>query len=108
VALGYETHSVAIEDWDFWAFQTDDPLVTYWVHVDGNGPFSEEVFRRFDVGKVPPMARWADRDFRIRAYVVWPAPDVGEPMYITVKRRWWSWSGRLAYSKTSFSAKGAG
>jgi len=107
VALGYEIHSIAIEDWDFWAFQTDDPLVTYWVYVDWNSPFSLEVRRRFDVGNVPPMSQWVDQAFNIRAYVVWPAPDFGEPMYVTVKRRWWSWRGALAYSKTSFSANGA-
>jgi hypothetical protein len=99
VALGYEIHPTAIADWDFWAFQGPDPSVTYWVYEEGAFAFSEEVRRRFSIGEIPAMKEWADREYCIRARVVWPAADVGEPMYVTVKRHWWSWHGRLSYAK---------
>lgn len=98
VAIGYEIHSIAIADWDFWAFQTAEPDVTYWIYTDLASPFSAEVRRRFRVADAPPMKDWVDQDFCIRAYVVWPSEDVGGPLYLTVKRHWWSWKGRLSYA----------
>src|SRR6185436_17614268 len=91
VAVGYEIHSIAIADWDFWAFQTIEPGVTYWVYADlwASG-FSKEVRRRFTVAEIPPMKEWMDQDFCIRAYVVWPSEDAGQALYATVKRHWWS------------------
>ena len=100
IAVGYEIHPIAIADWDFWAFQTTEHAKTYWVHADpwANG-FSNEVRRRFTVADIPPMKEWIDEDFCIRAYVVWPFEDLGQALYVTVKRHWWSWSQRLAYAK---------
>jgi len=105
VAVGYEIHSIAIADWDFWAFQTIEPGVTYWVYADlwASG-FSKEVRRRFTVAEIPPMKEWMDQDFCIRAYVVWPSEDAGQALYATVKRHWWSWHQRLAYAKELRSA----
>ena len=104
VAMGYEIHPVAVADWDFWAFQTIDPQISYWVYCDLASAFSEEVRRRFAVGEVPAMQRWSDSKFCIRAYVVWPAEETGEPMYLTVKPHWWSWRGRLTYAKVLVGA----
>ena len=98
VALGYEIHPIAIADWDFWAFQTIEPVMTYWVYAHSwESGFSKEVCRRFAIPDIPPMNEWMDRDFGVRAYVVWPFEDAGQALYITVKRHWWSWRGRLAY-----------
>ena len=102
VALGYEIHSWGPVDWDFWAFQTREPETTYWVYVNNiaeSDPFNRAVYERFGSPRVPPMKDWADRELCVRAYVVWPEVDMGEPMYITVKRHWWSFSGRLAYAR---------
>jgi hypothetical protein len=98
VAWGYELSPYAIADWDFWAFQTEDPSVTYWIYVEPNSPISDEIHRRFEVGDAPAMGEWADRDMSIRACVVWPPAELGRPLYQTVKRHWWSWSGKLVYA----------
>jgi hypothetical protein len=98
VAVGYEIHPIAIADWEFWAFQTEEPDVTYWAYAEPNSPFSDEVRRRFGIGDAPPMADWDDREFCVRAYVLWPEQDAGGPMYVTVKRHWWSWTAKLAYA----------
>jgi hypothetical protein len=99
VAWGYEIHPIVIADWDFWAFQTVDPTITFWVPTTSDAPFAAEVRRKYAVLEIPPMMYWADRDYCVRAYVVWPTADIGEPMYVTVKRHWWSLSGKLAYAK---------
>lgn len=96
VAVVYEIHPIAIADWDYWAFQTDDLRVTYWVDIGRD--MDAEVRRRFPHTDPPPMGEWADREFDIRAYVVWPPQDVGKPLYSTVKRHWWSWKAALAYA----------
>ena len=98
VAIGYEIHPIAIADWDFWAFQTAAPDVTYWIYTDLASPFSADIRRRFDIGTVPPMKDWEDRDFCVCACVVWPSRDAGHPLYLTVKRHWWSWNGRLSFA----------
>jgi hypothetical protein len=67
VAVGYEIHSFAIADWDFWAFQTTDPSVTYWASTNFNDEFSAEVRHRFGIADVPPMKDWVDSEFCIRA-----------------------------------------
>jgi len=97
LAIGYEIHSVAISDWDFWAVQGSDPNVTYWIYTTTVDPFSDEIRRRFGDPNVPPMDKWADRKFLIRAYTIWPEEEIGLPMYNRVKRHWWSWTAGLAY-----------
>ena len=105
VALGYEIHPIAIADWDFWAFQTTEKGIGFWVYADlCASSFSIEVRRRFAVAKIPPMTEWADKEFGIRAYVVWPFEEVGQALYVTVKRHWWSWRQRLAYPEELRSA----
>jgi hypothetical protein len=98
VAWGYQIHPIYIADWDFWAFQTSEPGVTYWIYVRPSSPISTEIERRFAVGKIPPMRDWADREMNTRAFVVWPPADRGRPMYLPVKRHPWSWRTKLAYS----------
>jgi len=99
VALGYEIHPVVIADWDFWAFRTTDARCGYWIRTDNlwTTTFSQAVRRRFPIAEAPPMKDWQDRDFCVRAYVAWPPENVGEPLYVTVKHRWWSWRNHLAY-----------
>lgn len=92
VAIGYEIHPVAIADWDFWAFQTAAPDMTYWVYTDLASPFSALVRRRFGGADVPAMKEWVDRELCVRTYVVWPSDDIGDPLYAPVKRHWWSWN----------------
>lgn len=100
VALGYEIHPIAIADWDFWAFQTTAQGMGFWVYADvWESGFSIEVRRRFAVPDIPPMEEWVDKELCIRAYVVWPFEEVGQGLYVTVKRHWWSWRQRLAYAK---------
>jgi len=101
VALGYEIHAVALADWDFWAFQGEDPRLTYWVDSAWNSSFSSRIRKRFEVAEVPPMKDWHGAKFCIRTYVVWPKQDVGRPLYLTIKKHWWSWRGRLAYSESA-------
>ena len=100
VAAGYEIHSIVIVDWHFWAFQTDDPAITYWVDTDFRDRFSEEVHHRFGDPRIPDIGEWCDSEYCIRSYVIWPPEELGQPMYIPVKRHWWSWSGKLAYGRT--------
>jgi hypothetical protein len=99
IARGYKTHPIAIAHWDFWAFRTREAKRGYWIRT-GNlwtTAFSRAVRRRFPVAEAPPMKHWQDRDFLIRAYVVWPYENLGKPLYVPVKRRWWSWRNHLAY-----------
>ena len=102
VAFGYEIHPVAIADWDFWAFRTTDDTRGYWVQTKDlwTTAFSQAVRNRFAITDAPPMRDWQDRNFRIRAYVVWPAANVGEALYVPIRRRRWSWRNRLAYPAT--------
>ena len=44
------------------------------------------------------MKDWLDSEMCVRAYTVWPAERFGSPMYDTVKRHRWSWSGKLVYA----------
>ena len=108
VACAYEIHPVAIADWDFWAFQTRNPAVTYWLYSSMWPAMEHEVRRRYLSCDVPPMASWADREFCVRAYVVWPPSDTGGPLYDTVKRHIWSFSGRLAYHFSTLNEEPAG
>ena len=98
VAVGYEIHPIAIVDWDFIAFQGSGREITYWVYTDFTDAFCAEVRRRFGWPEIPAMEDWADSRFCIRAYTIWPAEEIGRPMYKTVKRHWWSWRARLAYT----------
>jgi hypothetical protein len=98
VAWGYQLHPLYVADGDFWAVQTAEPDVTYWIYVQPNSPISAELDRRFAPGEVPPMKDWADSERDTRTFVVWPPSDRGRPMYVPVKRHWWSWRTRLAYS----------
>mgnify|MGYP006989118992 CR=1 FL=1 len=100
VAWGYEIHPIAIADWDFWAFQTPDPEITYWVYTDFSSPFSSHVITRFRIVSPPPMNQWNDDDRSIRTYVVWPEESIAQSMYTNVKEHWWSWSRKLAYSQS--------
>src|SRR5713101_7184239 len=57
VALCYEIDPVAVADWDYWAFQTEDPNLLIWVRindVEQSKQFSREVERRFGKIDIPP------------------------------------------------------
>ena len=101
VAVGYEIHSLVIVDWDFVAFQCEEEDVTYWVQAEPGDAFMSEVRRRFGACDIPAMEDWADSEFCIRAYTIWPLADIGKPMFKTVKRHWWSLRARLSYAEVS-------
>jgi hypothetical protein len=100
VAEGYRIHPYAIADWDFWAFQTHDPSFTVWVYSEVNPSFGREIKKLFGDVDSLPRVEWADREFNVRALVFWPRNEYGQPLYKTVKRRWWSWRSAIAYYKT--------
>ena len=107
IARGHQVHRLAIGQSDFWAFRTKASSDGYWIRT-GNlwtTAFSREVRRRFPILDPPPMKHWQDRDFSIRAYVVWPSANLGEPLYVPVKRRRWSWRSRLAYNDHARGAR---
>ncbi|MCC6738163.1 MAG: hypothetical protein IT452_03895 [Planctomycetia bacterium] len=98
VAAGSEIDAVRIYARDFWAFQTEDPHQTWWVTSEsGELDFTGEVERRYLSKPLPLLHEWPDPEFSIRTFVVWPECDRGNPMYVNVKRHWWSWSCKLGY-----------
>lgn len=103
VAMCYEIHPVAVADWDYWAFQTDDPDLIIWVRTnvaEQSKRFSREVERRFCKIDVPPMKDWIDSDQNIRTYVIWPKPEIGKSLYLTKKKHKWSLKGHLVHRIT--------
>ena len=102
VASCYEIHSIAIVDWDYWAFQTKDPDFYPWVEINEQTEmkgFSQEVYRRYGEPDIPPMKDWADAEYCVRAYVIYPKDEIGKPLYVTKKKRWWSWRGHIYHAQ---------
>lgn len=101
VALCCEIHSIALADWDYWAFQTKDPDVYPWVEINDqveSKAFSHEIYRRYGKPEIPPMKDWVDANYCIRAFVIYPEEDIGKSMYVTKKKHWWSWSGSIYHA----------
>ena len=107
VADGYRIHPYAIEDWDFWAIQTEDPSFTIWVYPEQNPEFNKEILRRFGEPNCRPMASWADSELDIRACVFWPPGERRQPLYRTVKRHSWSLRSGLTYFREDQAPSGA-
>ena len=99
VAIGYEIHPLVVVDWNFVAFQCADEDITYRVQTEFGDAFTSEVRRRFGTPDIPPMQDWADREFCIRTYTIWPHSEIGRPMFRNVKRHRWSWRSRMAFTK---------
>lgn len=100
VAVCYEIHPVAVADWDYWAFQTNDPNLLLWVRItdtEQSKAFSREVGRRFGNVEVPPMKDWVDSDQNVRTYVIWPEADTGNTLYLLKKNHQWSPKGHLVH-----------
>lgn len=98
VALGYEIHPFVTADFEFWAFQLNDPLTLYRVTTTLDDELTAEVYRRFRTGEIPPRKRWPHFGRALATCVIWPAADAGKSLYEKRKRHWWSWSSDIDHA----------
>jgi len=95
VCIGYWIHEIAIVDFYFTGFRTEDELKTIWVE-EGNDRFDQEIKRRYPHGSIPARVEWQENDRCIQSYVICPKERIGEAMYSHAKERWFSKS-KLTY-----------
>ena len=101
VAMGHQVDEMALEDWYFWAFQTDDPnrLIEVQIETVSMMHFDDEIRRKFDVPSVPLAKDFVDTKFPIRTYVVYPAEECGQALYTVKRRSWFFWRGDISFAK---------
>jgi len=106
VAYCMVVDSVALKVEDYWAFQTTDPNLITWVHMNPYNDFirksfSEEIHRRFGEVDIPERSEWnqSKKDQGIHTYVIYPEADSGQPMYIFRRERWWSLESKLHHAQ---------
>ena len=100
VALCYEIHPIALSDWDYWAFQTNDPMLFVWIEINQQTTskgFTKQVHEKFGSPDIPPMKCWVDSEACIRTYVIWPQEEIGRALYVAKKKHWWSQRAELDY-----------
>jgi hypothetical protein len=99
IALVFKIDDVALECSYFWAFQSNDPLNTFWVHIK-NFPddFSQEIKKRYGEPKIPHESQWNNIGDKIKSYVIWPLDELGKSMYSGAKKHWWTLGTRIVYS----------
>ena len=112
VGVSYEIHPIVILEWNYIAFQTDKTDETYWVEIDPydahaerspRDPFIAEICKRYGVPDFPYLPEGSIEDSHIHSYVIWPESEIGDTMYVYVKRHWWSLA-RLAYKYSAEQA----
>lgn len=101
VALVFEVHAVAMECCDYVAFRFAEPNDSVWVLLESNESFVAEVERRFAALSATVPAKWKDEKRCITSYTVWPTDRLGEPLYVNVRLRWWSFEQTLAFKRHS-------
>ena len=90
VARVYEIHPMAIADGFFWALQTADRRISYWVRSEVGSASESLLNERFPHAQVPAMKDWVDNKRCIASFVVWPQREWGRPLYSVVRHRRWS------------------
>jgi hypothetical protein len=103
VAAVFLINDVALESRYYWAFQTMDPFVTYWVltryHKDG---FDLEVKNRFGDPERPHNTKWNRARVthgELSNYVIWPSDEIGKEMYVEAQKGIWELDRKICYSK---------
>jgi hypothetical protein len=94
------TDVVACETENYWAFQGNDSHSTCWVLARYR--FSEEIANRYGNPKTPHVTKWST--IRITGgelcnYVIWPHAEIGEAMYMEMKKKFWELKRKIAYRK---------
>jgi hypothetical protein len=102
VAACYEIHPIAVADWDYWAFQTSDPDFYPWVEINKRTEakgFSREIYQRYGEPDIPAMKHWANAEYCILTYVIYPKSGIGKPLYVMKKKHWWAWSSHIYHAQ---------
>ncbi len=100
VAAVFEIDAVALESENYWAFQTRDPLNTFWVLY--SVLFDEQIAQRFGTPSLPHSTKWnkvRTSGGELYSYIVWPHTEIGAAMYAEVKKRVWELGRKIAYSR---------
>lgn len=95
VCRGYWIHDIAIVDFYFHGFRTNDDTHSVWVET-GNKAFDAEIQRRFPHAESPDFVEYNDKAKCVQTFTLWPVHRYGMPMYSTVKEHWYS-SPKLAF-----------
>jgi hypothetical protein len=88
VALILVVNKVALDEYYYWAFQTQDQDYTFWVRYRKND-FSSEIIRRYGDPGEPKEHEWHGVDDTIFSYTIWPPSELGKGMYVGIKRSYW-------------------
>lgn len=100
VANLYWINDIALETDDYWASQCRDLLITYWVRAKHG--FTGEIALRYGNPETPHVTKWGKACFTnglLYTYVIWPYTEIGEPMYVEVKKRFWELQKNISYKK---------
>ena len=101
IAEIYFINDIVFESMYYWAFQSDDPFITYWVRIEyQNNDFKLELKRRYEYPKVPHVTKWKEVELnqgKLCNYVIWPQKQIGEAMYIQAKRYFWQVDRKILY-----------
>src|SRR5215204_2742260 len=101
LAYGFEVDQRALESWNFWGFQTNDPDFLLSVNIGSISTMrcDDEIRRRFGNPSIPPIKNWIENNEDSKTYVIYPEADIGKSLYQITQKHWYSLNAELYFAQ---------